>query len=294
MIFEMGPALLFCPGDRPDRFAKAAERADAVILDLEDAVGPDAKEAAREAIASATLDPAVTIVRVNAIGEGMLEADLDAARRAGVTTIMLAKAESPRQLDALDGFAVVALCETAAGIVHAVDIAAHPNVVALMWGAEDLVASLGGTSSRDETGAYRAVATHARSHVLLAAAASGKHAIDAIRTDIADVDGCRVEAIDASASGFFAKAAIHPAHVAPIREAFAPSAEEAAWAERVLAAAAEHPGVFSFEGRMVDEPILRHARSVRARAASDPLRDPQDPAEPAEGTDAPRAHEEAS
>ncbi|WP_344341761.1 CoA ester lyase [Agrococcus versicolor] len=290
----MGPALLFCPGDRPDRFGKAAERADAVILDLEDAVGPDAKSATREAVAAAIVDPERTIVRVNAIGEGMLEADLDAARSAGVTTIMLAKAESARQLDALDGFAVVALCETAAGVVHAADIAAHPNVVALMWGAEDLVASIGGTSSRDATGAYRAVATHARSHVLLAAAASGKRAIDAIRTDIADVDGCRVEALDAAASGFAAKAAIHPSHVAPIREAFAPTAEEADWAERVLAAAADHPGVLSFEGRMVDEPILRHARSVRARAAAIRTTTDSLPTRQGTATDVPRAPEEES
>ncbi|QCR20700.1 CoA ester lyase [Agrococcus sp. SGAir0287] len=285
----MGPALLFCPGDRPDRFTKAAERADAVILDLEDAVAASAKDAARAAIAGADLDPARTIVRVNAIDEGVLAADLDAARSAGITTIMLAKTESARQLDALEGFAVVALCETAAGVVHALDVAAHPSVVALMWGAEDLVASIGGSSSRDETGAYRAVATHARSHVLLAAAACGKRAIDAIRTDIADLDGCRAEALDAAGSGFFAKAAIHPSHVAPIREAFAPSADEAAWAQRVLAAADAQPGVFSFEGRMVDEPILRHARTVRARAASSPLRTQQDTT-----TDVPRAPEEAS
>ncbi|MFC7430519.1 MULTISPECIES: HpcH/HpaI aldolase/citrate lyase family protein [unclassified Agrococcus] len=291
MTFAMGPALLFCPGDRPDRFAKAADRADAVILDLEDAVAPDAKAAAREAVATAALDPARTIVRVNAIGEGMLAADLDAVRRAGITTVMLAKTESAAELDALDGFDVVALCETAAGVVHAADIAAHPSVVALMWGAEDLVASIGGTSSRDATGAYRAVATHARSHVLLAAAAHGRRAIDAIRTDIADVDGCRVEAVDAAASGFAAKAAIHPAHVAPIREAFAPTADEAAWAERVLAAAETQPGAFRFEGAMVDEPILRHARSVRARAAaaSDPLPTPQD----STTTAVPRAPEEA-
>lgn len=268
MTFTMGPALLFCPGDRSDRFEKAAARADAVILDLEDAVASAAKPDARVAVAASALDPDRTIVRVNAADSGELAADLAALRDSPYRTVMLAKCESPSDVDAVGDVDVVALCETAAGIVHAASIAAHPRVVALMWGAEDLVASIGGTSSRNPSGAYRDVARYSRAHVLLAAAASGKPAIDAIRTDIDDIDGCRDEADDAAASGFFAKAAIHPAHVPPIRAAFAPTEADAAWAERVLAAADTHGGVFRFEGRMVDEPILRHARSIRTRATS--------------------------
>lgn len=267
MSFDFGPALLFCPGDRPDRFAKAAERADSVILDLEDAVGPEKKADARRAIAEAELDPARTIVRINAIEAGVAEDDLAAARDFGATTIMLPKAERPADIDRCAGFAVVALIETALGVAEARAIAAHPSVVALMWGAEDLVASLGGTSSRGADGNYRDVARLARASVLLAAKAEGKAAIDAIRTDIADVDGALDEAVDAAASGFDAKACIHPAHVAPYRQAFAPSAEETQWARNVLAAAEQHAGgVFNYEGRMIDEPILRHARAVTSRA----------------------------
>lgn len=262
----MGPALLFCPGDRPDRFAKAAERADAVILDLEDGVAPDDKAAAREAVAASSLDPNRTIVRVNAADSAHLADDLSVLARTAYRTVMLPKATSPADVDALGARDVIALCETAAGVVRAADIAAHPRVVALMWGAEDLVASMGGTSSRHASGAYRDVAAHARSQVLLAAGAAGRGAIDAIRTDIADVDGCRTEADDAAASGFAAKAAIHPSHVAPIRDAFAPSAERVAWAERILEEGERRPGAFRFEGRMVDEPVLMHARSILARA----------------------------
>lgn len=272
MTFAMGPAILFCPGDRPDRFGKAAGRADAVVLDLEDAVAPDAKHAAREAVAASALDPARTIVRVNDARSGSLADDLAAVRRSPYRVVMLAKTEDPADVDELGDLDVIALCETARGVVNAPAIAAHPRVVALMWGAEDLVASLGGTSSRDASGAYRAVALHARSTVLLAAGAAGRTAIDAVHLDIADVDGCRAEAEDAAASGFGAKAAIHPSHVAAIRDAFAPSADEVRWAHGVLAEArsaqAAGLGVFRFEGRMVDEPVLRHARGILARDRS--------------------------
>ncbi|WP_456285874.1 CoA ester lyase [Microbacterium sp. JZ70] len=267
MSVALGPALLFCPADRADRFAKAAERADAVVLDLEDAVAPDAKDAARRAVVESALDPARTLVRVNDARSGQLAADLDAVRRSPYRAVMLAKTEAAADIDALGDLEVVALCETAAGVVRAAEIAAHPRVTALMWGAEDLVASIGGTSSRTQDGAYRAVAMHARSAILLAAGAFGKAAVDAVHLDIGDLDGCRAEAEDAAASGFAAKAAIHPSHVAAIRAAFAPSDAEAAWARRLIAESSAHGGVFRFEGRMVDEPVLRHARAILARTA---------------------------
>ncbi len=268
----MGPALLFCPGNRPDRFHKAADRADAVILDLEDAVGPDAKDAAREAVVGARLDAARTIVRVSAASADGFDADLAAVAASRFRTVMLAKAESVDEVDrvlaAVPDARVIVLCETARGVLAAESLVAHEAVVGIMWGAEDLVASLGGTSSRDETGAYRDVAAHARSRILLAAGAYGVTAIDAIRTDIADLAGAHAEAVDAAASGFGAKAAIHPNHVEPYRQAFAPTDDELELARRILAAALQNPGVFSFEGRMVDEPILRHARSVVERSAT--------------------------
>nr|WP_026373833.1 CoA ester lyase [Agrococcus lahaulensis] len=268
----MGPALLFCPGDRPDRFRKAAERSDAVILDLEDAVGAESKSQAREALRTADLDPERTIVRVQDASAPGFDDDLAAVAASPFRTVMLAKAESTEQVDrvvaAVPGARVVVLCETARGVLGAERLAAHEAVVGMMWGAEDLVASLGGTSSRGESGAYRDVAMHARSRILLAAAAFGITAIDAIRADIRDLDGAYAEALDAAASGFGAKAAIHPSHVEPYRRAFAPADEELDRARRILDAAMHNPGVFSFEGQMVDEPILRHARSVVAQAAA--------------------------
>lgn len=261
----MGPAILFCPADRPERYAKAAERADAVIIDLEDAVAPENKAAARQALLGNPLDPQRTIVRVNPAGTGHFAKDLEALARTAYRTVMLPKSESGQDPAALAGYEVLALCETAMGIANAAQIAGAENVVALMWGAEDLLASLGGTSSRTEDGGYREVARFARSQVLLQAAARGKAAIDSVYLEIPDLAGLAAESRDAKASGFAAKASIHPSQMPVIREAFLPSEAERERARRILAAADEHPGVFAFEGQMVDEPLLRQAKAILAR-----------------------------
>ncbi len=269
----LGPALLFCPADRPERYGKAADRSDTVILDLEDAVAPDAKPSARAALAGSALSPDRTVVRLNAVGTPDFTLDCEAVRRTAYRTVMLAKTESPDDVaavrEALGDVDVIALCETARGVVNAVGIARADGVTALMWGAEDLVASLGGTSSRTSTGTYRAVALQARSQVLLAAGAAGVGCIDAVYVDIADTGGLAAEADDAVASGFSAKACIHPGQVAAVRAAFAPGDDEVERARALLAAAEHERGVFTYEGRMVDEPVLRHARSVLGRAQRD-------------------------
>ena len=271
--FPWGPALLFCPADRPDRYAKALDRADAVILDLEDAVDPARRPAAREALAASRLDPARVIVRVNPAGSSDHDADLAALELTPYRAVMLPKAERPADLAAFDGLAVIALCETADGVLAAPELARARNVLALMWGAEDLVASLGGTSSRHADGTYRDVARHARSAVLLAAGAAGVHAVDTVHLDIADLDGLRAEAEDAVAVGFAATACIHPGQVETVRAAYRPTPEEAPRARELLAAAEEAGGgVFRFDGGMVDGPVLAHARAVvrRASAAAGP------------------------
>ncbi|WP_431859910.1 HpcH/HpaI aldolase/citrate lyase family protein [Micrococcus terreus] len=272
--FELGPAIMFVPADRPDRYAKAAERADAVIIDLEDAVLPADRPAARQTLVETPLDPARTIVRVNPVGTEDFAEDLEALTRTEYTTVMLAKAESAQQLDSLHGYRVIALCETALGVREAADIAQTEPVVALMWGAEDLIASLGGLSSRfpqehDRAGQYRDVARAARAQILLAAGAAGKAAVDAVHLDLADHDGLRAEAEDAVACGFSATACLHPAQVPVIRQAYRPSSGQVDWATRVLEAAASQGavGAFSLDGRMVDEVVLQQARTVMLRHA---------------------------
>ena len=264
-----GPALLFCPADRPDRYAKALAAADGVILDLEDAVSADNKDAARAALASTLLDPARVIVRVNPAGTAEHAADLAALRPTGYRRIMLAKAETGAQLAELGGaWQVVALCETARGVVNAAEIAAAPNVIALMWGAEDLIASMRGRTSRYSDGRYRDVALHARSTVLLAAAAHGKPAIDSVYVDIPDLDGLAAEAEDAAASGFALKACIHPTQAAVVRKAFQADEAQIAWARRVLAAvrdaSAQDKGVLKVDGQMIDAPLIRQAEAILA------------------------------
>ncbi len=259
-----GPALLFCPADRPDRYAKALGAADAAILDLEDAVAPADKAAARSHLAAAAVDPARVVIRVNPASTPDLELDLEAVRGTPFRRLMLAKAEEPAQLDRLDGYRVIALCETPRGVENAGELARHPAVDALMWGAEDLIAGIGGRSSRFDDGRYRDVARYARSRVLIAAAAAGVEAVDAVHLDIADTAGLEDEARDAAASGFTATACIHPSQVDVIRRAYEPSAEDLEWAAAVLAEADRQPGVFRFRGRMVDEPVLRQARRTVA------------------------------
>ena len=264
--FRFGPALLFCPADRPDRFAKALERADAVILDLEDAVAADAKHAARLALLSTPLDPERVIVRVNPASSPEFAEDLAALAETDYRTVMLAKCEGTVDLVDLAELEVIALCETARGVLTANEVAALPNVSALMWGAEDLVASLGGSSSRFPDGRYRDVARYARSQVCLAAAAHDVAAIDTVHLEIADLDGLRAEAEDAVAVGFAATACIHPGQVEVVREAYRPDAERLEWARAVLEAAEEQGGVFAFRGGMVDAPVLRQAASLIRRA----------------------------
>lgn len=264
-----GPAILFCPADRPERYAKAAERADAVILDLEDALAPAAKDGAREALVDTPLDPARTVVRVNPLGTFDFARDIEALRRTRYRVVMLAKTETTEQLDRLaqvEGIEVIALIETPLGAVNAASIAAHPRCIGLMWGAEDLVAAMGGRSSRFPDGRYRDVPRQVRATVRLAAAAYGKLAFDSVHIDIADVAGLRAEALDAVALGYTATVCIHPSQVPHIRDAYLPTDTETAWARAVLAAEAGNRGVFSVDGQMIDAPLLAQARAIAARA----------------------------
>lgn len=261
-----GPGWLFCPADRPERFAKAAAAADVVILDLEDGVAAADKPAARKALRETPLDPERTVVRINPAGTDEQALDLEALADTAYMTVMLSKTESAAQVTALAPRDVVALIETPRGAVFATEIAAAEGTAALMWGAEDLVATLGGSSSRLADGAYRDVARHVRSTTLLAASAFGRVALDAVHLDIRDIEGLRAEADDAVAVGFDGTVCIHPSQIPVVREAYRPGEEKLDWARRVLAAAKTERGVFAFEGQMVDSPVLKHAKMMLRRA----------------------------
>jgi len=274
-----GPAILFCPADRPERYSKALDRADAVIFDLEDAVHAEQKPAARQSLAEwaqeasnrplLEADPVRVVVRTNPVTSEFFHDDVELLRSLPVQAVMLPKAESAAEVDqvaeALPGVSVIALCETPLGIVRSDAIAAHPSVHGLMWGAEDLIAAIGGSSSRREDGRYRDVARQSRATLLLNASAFGKPAVDSIYADFSDSQGLTDEARDASASGFALKACIHPAQSAVVREAFAPSPEEVEYAQALLAEVGRADGAVQCRGAMIDEPLIRHAENIMER-----------------------------
>lgn len=277
--FGLGPAILFVPADRPDRYAKAYERADSVIIDLEDAVDPQHRADARAALRQhlSTMDGQIaqhTIVRCNPVGTEDFAQDIIAIRGTALQYVMIPKTQGIKDIQhankALPGVWLIALCETTQGVLNAAHIAQQPAVAALMWGAEDLMVSLGGTTSRHPNGQYRDVARYARAQVLLAASAAGKASIDTIHTDLSPTKAFLAEAQDSAVTGWDAKACIHPAQVATVRNAYLPSDEAVDDARQLLAQAEQHCGVFRFQGRMVDGPLIEHARTVVARSQHRP------------------------
>lgn len=273
--FNIGPAILFVPADRPERYSKAYERSDAVIIDLEDAVAPNDRSSARTALAEhlARMDKPTTertIVRVNPVADPDFSEDAGLLTNTALRFVMVPKVESigdiSQAASALPGVKLIALCESASGVIEAPQIAKHPSVAALMWGAEDLMVSTGGSASRFADGTYRDVPRFARAQVLLAAAAAGKASIDTIHTDLSPTDQFIAEAEDAVATGWTAKACIHPAQVQVIRDAYTPTEAESEYAHALLAEVKRQRGVFKFRGTMVDGPLIAHAQNVVNRA----------------------------
>ena len=273
-------SVLFSPGDRPEMLRKAPETgADVVVFDLEDAVAPARKDEAREAVADVLTsgfdpDPEVC-VRVTADDaaadlDALLDATPDSPRP---DALMLPKVEAGEDVRKLAEQAterghdlpVFALVETAQGVLHAEGIAAARPTTAVCFGAEDLAADIG--ASRTEEGTE---VLYAREHAVLAASAAGVDAIDTVFTDVENEEGLRIETEFAAELGYDGKMAIHPAQVAPINDAYAPSEERVAWAERVLAAQAEADadgrGVFRVDGEMIDAPLIAQAERVIERA----------------------------
>ncbi len=276
--------MLFSPGDQPDLMRKAPRAgADVVVFDLEDAVAPGQKDDARQAVSDVLNDPEFApdcevCVRVNPAGAGA-GADVDAVLAdagASVDSVMLPKAADREDVETLgrllgevDAEApVLALVESAAGVLNAHEIARAGPTDALVFGAEDLSADIGATRTDEGTEVL-----HAREHVVLAASAAGVDAIDTVYTDIEDTEGLAEETRFAAGLGFDGKMAIHPAQVDPINDAYTPADDEVEWAERVLAAKAEAEeagrGVFRVDGEMIDAPLVAQAERVveRARAA---------------------------
>lgn len=271
-------SLLFVPGDRPDRFAKAAASgADALILDLEDAVAASAKETARAAVADWLREPASVprFVRINPVDGPLALGDLDALAGTRPDGIMVPKAEGAQTIASVDallagrGLADVPLLpiatETPAAIFQLGSYATVGHRLAgLTWGAEDLPAAIGAATSREDDGRYTAPYEMARSLTLFGAHAAGVAAIDTVYPAIRDEAGLAAYAARAARDGFTGMMAIHPAQVGAINAAFTPSAEAVARAQAIVDAFAAQPdaGALQVDGRMVDAPHLKQAQRV--------------------------------
>ena len=276
---------LFVPASRPELFAKAlASAADAISFDLEDAVEPGRKAAARAELVklfdgSVSFNGKLIVVRVNAIETEYFAADLEAIVRSGVDVVNLPMVESAdtvraaadalqhreRERDVARPLGILANIESPRGLRLAAEIAAaHPRAVGLQVGYGDLFSPLGIASG--EPSATQAV----RVAVRMAAGEAGLPAYDGAYVDIRDVDGFRRDAQAAQRLGFAGKSCIHPSQIAVVNEVFRPSDAEVSHALRVVEAARESlargVGAFVVDGRLVDGPFITRAERTVAVA----------------------------
>lgn len=266
--------LLFVPGDRPDRFAKAVRSgADGVILDLEDAVAPSEKGAARSHVVDWLTGGPPAAVRINAVDTPWFAKDV-AALRGSSCIVMLPKATTEgvaAVVEALgDQIRVLALVETAAGVVQASSVCGLPQVVRLAFGSIDFSTEVGVAADDREA------LLHARSVLVLASVAAGiAPPLDGVTTNVTSGEPARLDAEYAARLGFTGKLCIHPVHVEPVNSAFMPTAAQLRWARTVLESSST--GASRVDGHMVDAPVLERARRLRER------HDVHHPALPTEG-----------
>lgn len=272
-------SLLFVPGDRPERFPKAAASgADALILDLEDSVAPEKKPEARLAVAEWLAADRQTpcFVRVNPLDGVETLADLATVIELKPDGIVLPKAEGAASVRSLIELAggncppiLPIASETAAAIFELStyrEVSEH--LAGLTWGAEDLPAAIGAATSRNPDGSYTAPYETVRSLILFAAHAAGVPAIETVYPDIANSDGLADYIARGQRDGFTGMMAIHPNQVAAINAGFTPSDAQIAHAGAVVAAFADNPGAgaLKLDGKMIDQPHLKQARALLARA----------------------------
>lgn len=266
-------SFLFVPGDRPERFDKAWNSpADAIILDLEDAVRVEQKAYARQAVAAWLSADKPVWIRCNAADTPWFESDLELGKMEGVAGLMLPKAEVlPPSLQALiqtNKTRVMPIIETAQGFHSAMQLAQEPSVVRLAFGALDFQVDTGIEGDDDAL-------LYFRSHLVLASRLAGKASpVDGVTTAISDTQLLRNDTVRAKRLGMGAKLCIHPAQVGPVHETFEPTTDERNWAQRVLDAMQEGAGAAAqVDGKMVDRPVFLHALKIsKAPSAQRSLR----------------------
>ncbi len=282
-------SFLFVPGDSERKLEKATTAgADALIVDLEDAVAPAAKAAAREMTAAYVNDRDDTWVRINPVATELWEADVDAVVPAQPAGIILPKPRHARDavklseyIDVLENHhgiphgqtKIIALCTEhpeALLTLHSY-VGSVPRLAGLSWGAEDLSATVGATTNRDAHGNWLPPYELARTMCLFAAAAAEVAAIDTVYTDFRDIDGLLRYAANARRDGFSGMLAIHPAQVDVINAAFEPAPEDIERAQRIVALFEQNPGTgtVGLDGKMIDRPHLVQAQRLLQQTKRD-------------------------
>ncbi|GIL16143.1 MAG: citrate lyase [Chloroflexota bacterium] len=276
--------ILYVPGSDARKMAKAVTfGADSVCFDLEDGVAWNQKAAARPLVARALREldfgASEKLARINAIGSGLESADLEALVAARPDAIVIPKVSNAQEIEWAskkigelangNSIALIGMIENARGLLNAREIAsADPRLRALIFGAEDYAADVGATRTREGLEVL-----YARSAIVAACAAFGIQAIDLLHLDFHDSEGLRAEARRGAQLGYAGMQAIHPNQVEIVQEAFTPSADAIARAQRIVTAARENlqagRGAFALDNKMVDMPIIKAAERVltRARAA---------------------------
>jgi len=278
----MNRSYLFVPADSERKMAKVMDAgADAVILDLEDSVAADARPAARESAREFLVNKPNVWVRINPIDTDDAVADLEAVLPSAPAGIVLPKPRSADdavqlaarldELEAVHGLEagqtrIISICTERPEALFALGsyAAATSRLAGLSWGAEDLSAAVGATANRHENGNWLPPYELARSLCLFAAAAAEVAAIDTVYTDFRDSEGLARYAGNARRDGFSGMLAIHPGQVEVINQAFAPTAAELEWAERIVTAFEENPnaGTIGVDGKMIDRPHLVQAKRI--------------------------------
>ncbi|CAE7570791.1 mcl2 [Symbiodinium natans] len=283
-------SLHFVPGGSQKFLEKAlASRADALIIDLEDSVLPAEKASAREEVSkwmtSTQWGSKTVCVRINPMDTPLWEADVSSTlKKDKPDMLVVPKVSSPADLDKLGtklaelekqlgrevgGTTVLPIVsEVPEAPPRAHEIARHPRVEAVTWGAEDLSAELGAKKRRDGSGQYLEVFQLCRSLTLLAAKGAKVQAIDTVYTNLKDLEGLRAESETSADTGFDGKLTIHPDQIDVVNAAFSPSSQEVAEATELLEAAKSQPGAFRFKGQMVDIPHFKQAQRILDRADS--------------------------
>jgi citrate lyase subunit beta / citryl-CoA lyase len=264
---------LFVPGDRPGRFAKAqAAGADAVVCDLEDGVAPQDKAQARAAVGAWLAAGGRAWVRVNAPGSELCDGDVEAlAGLPGLLGLVVPKSEKASDLEDVAqrgrGCPIIALVETAVGVLEATGIARSPAVERLAFGSIDYAGDIDAVESEDSL-------LLARSLLVLASRAARKPGpLDGVTTDVLDMAPVQAAAVYARGLGFAGKLCIHPRQVAAVAAGFGPDEQDVRWAREVVSAGASG-GAVAVRGQMVDRPVLERARGILAQVEARDERNP--------------------